>query len=824
MDSNRQQPYLLCDARHWALHGVPAVAYDERKRVLRLASTRPRLFTEVESLARTRVTQVPEVIDRFGTRARWDAPTRRVLASGAPNNASEVSIYNATPGWPVTDLCVGHDDVLYMIAGGRLVMLDLHQRFEIVDRIPTEGFTGFRLAPAPTRGVFVLDRVFHHLALFQGLPMRPLRGVFAPSVFRPDPEDGDPPRGRILSDAIVPSDEETIAIATSAEGRLALLTWVNGSDARLRILGPDERFGPPQVLRGARFPYSLAWLSEDKVAVLLATNGPETLNEALVYLLPQQLPVTEEHLPLGDLHPLREHTGGPFMHGAGGPPRYPSARGPLPLQPLAWPSYAPTSTVRAATSLDSGHANTVWHRLYLEAVIPKGCGVRVWLATSSTRTAPEASSEWHEHHFGTVPATETPEVPRGNWLRERSEIPLHPGLLACPRRRDEAGLFQVLIQRANRRVRQLVGRHLWVRVELLGDGRSTPEVAAIRAYASRQSYSNYLPQLYRETLFGPEANEVGASTRADFLDRFLATFESVLTPLEDRIGRADLLTDPRTTPDEALEWLASWVGFGFQAALPIDRRRAMLTNMAELYRRRGTKAGLELALDLATGGACQRGQVVVVEDYRLRRTFATILGADLADEADPLLPGIAVSGNSYVGDTLVIGNEHQAEFLAVFAPEVAQTPRERKAVAELFDRLAHRVTVLIARDLPSSDAEMIGALSAQNLPAHIQLSIVSASEGLLVGVTSLVGVDTFPVRREPPQPVRADVSHVGRKDLIEHLPSLDPRLGEPGHSQPTATISAIAPTHSDTAFTLNGSASRPAAGQRLVRFHWMLVR
>ena len=53
------------------------------------------------------------------------------------------------------------------------------------------------------------------------------------------------------------------------------------------------------------------------------------------------------------------------------------------------------------------------------------------------------------------------------------------------------------------------------------------------------------------------------------------------------------------------------------------------------------------ALDLATGGAVQGGEIVILEDYRLRRTFATILGADLADERDPLTAGLAVSGNFF---------------------------------------------------------------------------------------------------------------------------------------------------------------------------------
>src|SRR5262249_10275669 len=142
-------------------------------------------------------------------------------------------------------------------------------------------------------------------------------------------------------------------------------------------------------------------------------------------------------------------------------------------------------------------------------------------------------------------------------------------------------------------------------------------------------------------------------------------------------------------------------------AYSVDQRRELLASAPELFRRRGTLSGLILALDIATNGAVSRGQIVIFEDYRLRRTFATIIGANLADQDDPLLAGLAVSGNSFVGDTLFLGDEHRKEFLALFSADLPKSAQEAAAVDAFFDQFANRVTVLVHQEIAPQDIGLV---------------------------------------------------------------------------------------------------------------------
>lgn len=574
----------------------------------------------------------------------------------------------------------------------------------------------------------------------------------------------------------------------------------------------------------------------------------------------------------------------------------------------AWSS-PQSDPVLAPSIIDSHDPRTTWGRLWLEAEVPRGCALVIWLAASDAAPPrlprvddpffgsaevgdrPGLGSAWWPHLVGDRAALPQalaawPGLPRAAWhatptevLGGLSRLP-HAGN-GQPARPGEAGLFEVLVQRAGLAVRSLAGRRLWVVVEFFGNGRDSPALAALRATGSRFSYRDqYLPALYGEPLQGEAAGSPGRAGGADFLERLLALFEGEFTRTEGRIAEAHRLTQPGSCPPEALAWLGRWLGLSFDPALPAERRRQLLAAMPLLWPLHGTARGLELAIELATGGrvegdritggAVSGGEAVVVEHWRLRRTAATILGAELFDRDDPLVAGLVRSGNSLVGDSLVLGDPLRSEFLALFrrltqAPAAgrrnelpglpALEPARDAARRALFDDLAHRVTVLVhvpadrrslsdpspgpGAGLTEQDLGLIRRVAELQAPAHVRVQVQASTTPFLCAVASLVGVDSYLLAGPPQQPFTLGASGqpaspLGGTDRLGEGATLDDRLAAFGWANAPAGEGALpeaappqarmqAPAVGPGApWQLDASGSRAAPGRSLVAWRWRL--
>ena len=107
-----------------------------------------------------------------------------------------------------------------------------------------------------------------------------------------------------------------------------------------------------------------------------------------------------------------------------------------------------------------------------------------------------------------------------------------------------------------------------------------------------------LPGVYRDSW----VDERRRTAREPFGARFISALDTVLAPVLATLDNLDAYLDADTTPEDFLAWLGEWVAASVDAGWPEDRRRAFVGQAAELYRRRGTAAGLRDHVLIHTGG------------------------------------------------------------------------------------------------------------------------------------------------------------------------------------------------------------------------------
>lgn len=88
----------------------------------------------------------------------------------------------------------------------------------------------------------------------------------------------------------------------------------------------------------------------------------------------------------------------------------------------------------------------------------------------------------------------------------------------------------------------------------------------------------------------------------EFSQRFISAFDEVLAPVMSTIDNFSAYLDPALTPEDFLDWLAGWVGVLLDETWPIERRRAFVAIASQLYKTRGTAAGLAAQVRLFTAG------------------------------------------------------------------------------------------------------------------------------------------------------------------------------------------------------------------------------
>ncbi|HEU4837588.1 MAG TPA: phage tail protein [Pyrinomonadaceae bacterium] len=380
-------------------------------------------------------------------------------------------------------------------------------------------------------------------------------------------------------------------------------------------------------------------------------------------------------------------------------------------------------------AIDSGIPRCRWHRLTLDAEVPSGTTLEVAVAT-------------------------------GELNRE--------GKHDLPHERDwqvaRAGSSDFLIN-------QPPGRYLFVRLIFKGKGAVTPLVRRIKLEFPRVTSLDLLPPIYREN---PDAE--------DFTERFLALFDASIADLDRAIERAPALLDAGGVPDAVLPWLGSFLDLTFDPSWGPELRRKVLRALPDLYRKRGTVAGLKETIKLIFD------VTPAIQELATERSWGTVTAKTsdtslqkLANAQLSRLLGCPTSTNGNVkttctefknparlGATRLFGKSRARFRLNTSALNTAPLRSYGNPDHDPLLAQAYRLRILVPA-LRNADArQKLEQLVASQRPAHTLATIRVGGDRFILGDTSAVGIDT--VIAPLPRPVLGSKGNVrlSRASVVWH--------------------------------------------------------
>lgn len=785
MNANGSDFLLLAGPTDFRTEESDVFHWDKRTAVLRMAEHDQPRIAQVPREGAHAVWRaaMPLCEDRFGQLGllngdrtalhyalRWpidDTDPVRVTAETRSGVDTEATIFDPVTvpeGAQFTDLHLGQTHraaLTYSDGDGQhgVTVVDLARRWQ--DRVAL---------PSAAVRVWVdpMERLWAagdgHLWLIEG---GPLPQPYRPKPDRFEPVDIEPDPLRLLWQRPLVPGWRLLAIAADA-GYLYLLIWQEAAGDP----GHRQVILRRQLVEEAEAPLDFFELpTTTPFAIDLRPVAPDQL-ALMIPAEPADVAFRQCDLPIVNLeiasdgtrlvrsvprrYPQPSQETARFVAAADGTVKIRTTDGVRGLWSLPQVRYPATAEAVLTPPLDSGTPGTSWHMVCLDACIPVGTTLSLDARAFDGET-PEG--RWHGQ-------------PSPVWSPLASELPFHGGHFAPKAGRE--GLFQILLQRDDGPVRQMNGRRLQLRLRLSGDGRHSPALAAMRVYLPRASWQeSYLPAHFRQQ--APVQEIAAFANGADLRERVLASFEAMITPIEDRIGLAEAWLSPKAAPERHLSRLAGLIGGELPAHWPVSRKRCWIACLSEIQRSKGTLKGLCLALDVATDGAVARGQIVPVENYRLRRTMATILGLDLDDRDHPLTLGSGQSGNSIIGPSLILSDETARDFVALFAPELADRAGDAEAVEAFFDRYAHRLSVVVhglARALRAS----IEATLTEHIPAGVQWTIIETDRPFVLGLSPLLGIDSLLETSPAWRAVVLEDTTLGREGILQSPAALAPEF------------------------------------------------
>ena len=276
-------------------------------------------------------------------------------------------------------------------------------------------------------------------------------------------------------------------------------------------------------------------------------------------------------------------------------------------------------------------------------------------------------------------------------------------------------------------------RRFWIGMRFTSDGEAAASLSQLRAELDQDSYLRDLPAVYQQE-----------APCGDFLDRFLALFESFFQETERDIRAVPALFDPDAAPERALDWLASWLALELDDSWPEEVRRDAIEKAFERYGRAGTPSALRETIEREAG-------VRAVIDEPIVHAGWWALPGKRACGGSGQEPEWTQAGDSVLGwTTRLASSEAQGAVLGTSATlDGSHLISTDEYAAPLFEELAHQFRVLVyPADVYCADKlELVRAIIDREKPAHTAYVLCVAQPRFRIGFQARLGIDTIVAAR-----------------------------------------------------------------------------
>lgn len=185
-------------------------------------------------------------------------------------------------------------------------------------------------------------------------------------------------------------------------------------------------------------------------------------------------------------------------------------------------------------------------------------------------------------------------------------------LLECCRQTE-------LFYEKNKLLEGIVGRYLWLRLEMNQSGIQSPRIHEIQIWFPRKSWTSFLPEMYQKQ-------------EDFFLERFLGIVQSMYEDMNRKIEDIPGLYYADSTPSDLLVWLSQWLSIPDPYLWKEEQLRYLIRHGSSLAQLRGTTVYLKEILRLYTGRApymIEYWQWAYEEmDSRRRNAMERLYGSD----------------------------------------------------------------------------------------------------------------------------------------------------------------------------------------------------